>query len=60
VKQSQSNQLFMSQRSLCERWDRSHMFIQRLLDSDPEFPKPVKLGLAETAWWHWKLSEIEA
>ena len=47
--------LYITKRQLCERWGRSHMFLQRLLATDPEFPKPVKLGPTETAWWMWSV-----
>jgi hypothetical protein len=46
---------------LCERWnDCSNMFIERKLQTDPDFPKPTKMGHGEGAWRMWALDEIEA
>jgi predicted DNA-binding transcriptional regulator AlpA len=51
--------LYITKRQLLTRWGRSHMFLERLLKSDPDFPKPVKLGPTETAWWMWSVEAIE-
>jgi len=37
--------VFLTMRQLQERWGGcSHMTIQRKLDDDPAFPRPIKLG----------------
>jgi predicted DNA-binding transcriptional regulator AlpA len=42
---SPKTEKFLTANQLCERWGGcSHMFIQRRLESDPTFPKPVKFG----------------
>jgi predicted DNA-binding transcriptional regulator AlpA len=36
---------FLPLNQLCERWGNcSHMFVERRLKTDPNFPRPVKLG----------------
>jgi predicted DNA-binding transcriptional regulator AlpA len=36
---------YLTAKQLSERWgDCSHMFIERRLASDPNFPKPLRLG----------------
>jgi predicted DNA-binding transcriptional regulator AlpA len=49
----------MTNADLCRRWGRSGMFVTRLLNSDPDFPKPIKLGPNATAWWHWPVEAIQ-
>jgi predicted DNA-binding transcriptional regulator AlpA len=35
---------YLTVAQLCERWgDRSHMFIERKLRTDPNFPQPMRL-----------------
>lgn len=48
---------FITAPQLRERWgDCSHMFIERLLKSDPTMPRPVKLG---TRYRFFDLAAIE-
>jgi predicted DNA-binding transcriptional regulator AlpA len=57
--EAKSEAKFITKRQLCERWGRSHMFIQRLLESDPDFPRPSKFGPTENAWWMWPVNAIQ-
>ena len=42
---TQSQKRFLTTAQLRERWGGvSHMFIERRLESDPNFPRPLKLG----------------
>jgi predicted DNA-binding transcriptional regulator AlpA len=36
---------YLTVEHLCDRWgDRSRMSVERLLRTDPNFPKPMRLG----------------
>jgi predicted DNA-binding transcriptional regulator AlpA len=48
---------YLSAPSVCERYDnRSHMWLERRLRSDPNFPKPIKIGPRR----FFRLSDLEA
>jgi hypothetical protein len=41
----ESNKKYFTSRQVRERYgDRSHMWLERRLQSDPDFPKPVRIG----------------
>ena len=44
---------------LCERWSCSHMTVERLASTDPDFPTCIKLGPSHWAHRKWRLDEIE-
>ena len=46
--------------ALQERYDCSHMFIERLLKCDPSFPRPVKLAPGRMAHCMWDEDELFA
>lgn len=52
----QAEDVFLKTRQVQHRYgDCSHMFIERRLQKDATFPRPVKLG----RFRFWKLSELE-
>lgn len=55
-----SKKQFLGIAALKERYgDRSHMFIERLIQRDPSFPRPVKLGAGKMAHRMWDEAELE-
>jgi hypothetical protein len=42
-----------------ERWDCSHMFIERKLREDPTFPPCTRLGDGPKAARRWEIEDIE-
>jgi predicted DNA-binding transcriptional regulator AlpA len=44
-------------KALCARYDRSHMWVERKLASDPTFPRPIKFG---GRWRMWDVDELAA
>jgi hypothetical protein len=55
---------YLTNGQLQSRWQRSHMFIKRLLENDPDFArlaKPMRLGPADkNSWLMFRLDQIEA
>ncbi|WP_371311882.1 helix-turn-helix transcriptional regulator [Pseudovibrio flavus] len=48
--------VYVSDKQLAERWSVSRQTIWRWIESDPTFPKPVKLSPRCTRW---RLPEVE-
>jgi hypothetical protein len=59
LSQPQTQPLYLTKRQLCDRWNRSLKFIERLLESDEQFPRPLRLGPTPNAWLMFKRDEIE-
>jgi hypothetical protein len=54
-----TGQKLITFKELCHRWgDVSHMFVERLLQSDPHMPKPVKFPNGRVRFFY--LDQIEA
>ena len=52
-----SNQEYASSNQVRNRYGgRSHMWIERRLKDDPDFPKPIYIGRLR----YWKISALEA
>jgi predicted DNA-binding transcriptional regulator AlpA len=48
---------FLSAKQVCARYGgRSHMWLQRKIDNDPDFPKPKKIGRLR----FWEITKLEA
>jgi hypothetical protein len=58
IRQDETRQrLWLSARQLRRRYGgRSHMWVERRLHFDPEFPKPIKIGRLR----FWDLDALEA
>jgi predicted DNA-binding transcriptional regulator AlpA len=54
------NQKYLTRTQLMERWGVSHMFIERLVKTNPTFPPHMRLGDGRLATRRWRLDEIEA
>jgi predicted DNA-binding transcriptional regulator AlpA len=50
-----NDQHWLSTRKLLRRYGVSHMWVERRLLNDPDFPKPVKFGRLR----FWDINEIE-
>jgi predicted DNA-binding transcriptional regulator AlpA len=57
---STSSKRYIGIGSLQERYDCSHMFIERLLKKDPTFPRPVKLAPGKMAHRMWDEDALAA
>jgi hypothetical protein len=52
--------VFLTAPQVCQRYgNRSHMWLERLLVSDPSFPRPAKFGQKKNSWRFFKLAELE-
>jgi hypothetical protein len=49
------NQKFIGMRGVQERYETSHMTIERKLNDDPDFPKPLYFGHVRK----WRISDLE-
>ena len=58
AKRPSQEQKFLTKTGLEVRWSCSHMTIERLIKSDPDFPLPTRFG--DGAHRRWPIEEIEA
>jgi predicted DNA-binding transcriptional regulator AlpA len=59
--QHQSETRYLTATQLRARWGGvSHMFLERRLKDDPNFPKPIRLSASASAWRLWALDDVEA
>jgi predicted DNA-binding transcriptional regulator AlpA len=50
---------YLTAPQVCQRYGGvSHMWLQRVLDSDPTFPRPAKFGHKKNSWRFFKISEL--
>ena len=52
-------QVYITRSELQKRWNCSHMFIERLVATDPTFPQHFRFGDGRLAQRRWILAEIE-
>ena len=52
-------QIYITRSELQKRWNASHMFIERLVATDPTFPQFFRFGDGRLAQRRWILAEIE-
>jgi hypothetical protein len=50
---------YLTMPGLQDRWSCSHMYIERKLREDPDFPRPVRFGPSPHAHRRFKIADIE-
>jgi hypothetical protein len=51
---------YLTAPQVCQRYgNRSHMWLVRILASDPTFPRPSKFGQMPNSWRFFKIAELE-
>jgi hypothetical protein len=55
-----AQQKYITRKQLQERWNCSHMFIERLIKNCSDFPPYSQLGSGPLAQRRWNLDAIEA
>jgi hypothetical protein len=51
--------VYLTAPQVCQRYgNRSHMWLERKLASDPSFPRPRKFGRAPGSWRFFKITEL--
>jgi len=59
AKRPAQNRKYITRKQLQERWSCSHMFIERQVKINPNFPKYSRLGDGPLAQRQWLIEDIE-